>query len=59
MTLEKYELYNKDTGEIYGYGYNEFTAMHNLEVCKSRYGESVAIKWLNGGVKTNDSDSRI
>lgn len=44
---KKYEIYNVNTGEIYTFGYNSFTAMCNLSALKQQHGEDeVSIRWV-------------
>lgn len=44
--LRKYEIYNKLTGIVLSYGFNEFTAMNNMVSLKKKYGDDVGIRWV-------------
>lgn len=45
--MKKYEVYNVKTGEIYSWGYNEFTAMCNLRAYRTKHGDkNVDIRWV-------------
>lgn len=41
--MEKYIIYNQETGEIYMTCYNSFSAMCNFAFYKSQYGENVRV----------------
>ena len=44
---EKYEIYNPNTGEVYTWGNNSYTAMCNLFALKKQYGDkNVAVRWV-------------
>ena len=44
--MKMYEIYNKDTGEVYSNGYSDFTALNNLVSFRKEYGEDVVgIRW--------------
>lgn len=45
MKSKKYIIYNKETGEEYTWGYNQFTAINNLNTFRCKYGDRVAIRW--------------
>lgn len=42
-----YEVYNKETGEVYTNGYSDFTALNNLVSFRKEHGEDVVgIRWI-------------